>query len=134
DDQQCHDERYSARRRHQRSQHDDGTRDQQLATGQWHADDAERAAHRHDQRKAIGSSQIAGAPSSAPQIPTLTIAKRWSRPESGCRKPAANPAALPPAECAEAGAAKRVANAKTGTASAVGFPLNFTRIVSRGCP
>jgi hypothetical protein len=37
--------------------------------------------------KVIGSTQIAGAPSCAPQMPTATIAIRWSTPVKGCSSP-----------------------------------------------
>ncbi len=64
DDRQSRRDRHSARRCHQRAQHDNGKRDQQLAVRQRHVDDAERASYRHDQWECDG------------QIPTLSIASK----------------------------------------------------------
>ena len=47
--------------------------------------------------KTTGNTQIAGAPSCAPHIPTATIARMWSIPEMGCQKPLAKPTDLPAA-------------------------------------
>ena len=44
---------------------------------------------------ATGSTQIAGAPSTAPHRPTATIASTWSSPDTGWASPARNPAAWP---------------------------------------
>ena len=74
---------------------------------------------------AIGNSQIAGAPSSAPQIPTQTIASRWSNPVNGCRNPALNPAVVLPAVCASAGSATSSSDPEMATASAACLAIAF---------
>jgi len=52
--------------------------------------------------KVIGSTQIAGLPSWAPQRPTATMATRWSSPVIGCMKPDSRPIAAALPECAKA--------------------------------
>src|SRR3954449_5773187 len=83
---------------------------------------------------AIGNSQIAGAPSSAPQIPTQTIAKRWSNPVSGCRNPVPNPAALLATVCASAGSAMSASNPEMATARAARLAIAFTDSFPDCCP
>src|SRR5262245_13393710 len=57
-----------------------------------------------------GSTQIAGAPSWAPHMPTATIAMTWSRPKIGCSIPATKPpptSPWPTCASATAGAASQ---------------------------
>ena len=70
--------------------------------GSGRPDQAHEAAERHHHRERTGNSQIAGAPSCAPQRPTAIMASTWSRPEIGCSKPVRKPAACPACTCAQA--------------------------------
>ena len=61
--------------------------------------------------KASGHAQIARPPLSAAHSPTATITVMWSRPDSGCAKPAAKDDVVPTPTCASAGKTAAISRA-----------------------
>ncbi len=87
---------------HQQAQRDDRGEDRRLDEGQVDAGRCQRRSRAAIiATKAAGTSHSARPPICAAQRPTATMARIWSRPKSGCEKPAVKRAVLGRVEVGE---------------------------------